>query len=149
MVTFLTTVVIVSVNRRINRLGTVFFRQVIGGFIAVVPHCRHRRVSDRLGFQLTPSQVIAAGIVVLLSGCVGPCRTHHRRADHRRAAPDFRTAADDCGHHRRCRHRDPADGSRRGSPAHPLSLTPVRRGRPADPVADGSLAAAAYALACA
>lgn len=38
VVTFLTTVVIVAVNRRINRLGTpVFFQQVLGGFIAVVP----------------------------------------------------------------------------------------------------------------
>ncbi|HQV19158.1 MAG TPA: threonine/serine exporter family protein, partial [Gordonia sp. (in: high G+C Gram-positive bacteria)] len=69
VVTFLTTVVIVSVNRRINRLGTpVFFQQVIGGFIAVVPAAVIAEVSDRLGFQLTPSQVIAAGIVVLLSG---------------------------------------------------------------------------------
>ncbi|MFZ2239539.1 MAG: threonine/serine exporter family protein, partial [Gordonia amarae] len=69
VVTFLTTVVIVAVNRRINRLGTpVFFQQVLGGFIAVVPAAVISELSDRLGVHMVPSQVIAAGIVVLLSG---------------------------------------------------------------------------------
>lgn len=66
---FATTVVIVAVNRRVNRFGVpVFFQQVIGGFIAVVPAAVASELSDTLGVSLVPSRVIAAGIVVLLSG---------------------------------------------------------------------------------
>ncbi len=66
---FVTTVVIVVVNRRLNRFGTpVFFQQITGGFIAVVPAALTFGLLDRLPLQLSPSLVIAAGIVVLLSG---------------------------------------------------------------------------------
>ena len=66
---FLTTITIVSVNRRVNRLGVpVFFQQVIGGFIAVVPAAVVSELSQTLDIELVPSRVIAAGIVVLLSG---------------------------------------------------------------------------------
>ncbi|AZG46094.1 threonine/serine exporter family protein [Gordonia insulae] len=66
---FLTTVAIVTINRRLNRIGTpVFFQQTIGGFIAVVPAAVTYGLSEELGISIQPSQVIAAGIVVLLSG---------------------------------------------------------------------------------
>uniref|UniRef100_UPI001EE3F0EE threonine/serine ThrE exporter family protein n=1 Tax=Gordonia sp. 'Campus' TaxID=2915824 RepID=UPI001EE3F0EE len=66
---FATTVVTVTVNRTLNRIGTpVFFQQLVGGFIAVVPAALVFGAAERLGVQIAPSQVIAAGIVVLLSG---------------------------------------------------------------------------------
>ena len=66
---FATTVVTVTVNRWLNRIGTpVFFQQLTGGFIAVVPAALVFAAAERLGVQIAPSQVIAAGIVVLLSG---------------------------------------------------------------------------------
>ncbi|MFF0706746.1 MULTISPECIES: threonine/serine exporter family protein [Gordonia] len=69
---WLTTVVTVSFNRRLNRIGTpIFFQQVAGGFIAVVPAALVYELGEKTGWQslsITPSQVIAAGIVVLLSG---------------------------------------------------------------------------------
>ncbi|MBB4137831.1 threonine/serine exporter family protein [Gordonia humi] len=67
----LTTLVIVSLNRRLARAGTpIFFQQFVGGFIAVVPAAMlfHWRESFGLGPEFVPSQIIAAGIVVLLSG---------------------------------------------------------------------------------
>lgn len=69
LLSFGTTAVIVAVNRRLSRFGTpVFFQQVMGGFIAVIPAAVVFAVADRLGIDIAPSQVIAAGIVVLLSG---------------------------------------------------------------------------------
>ncbi|MCH5645242.1 MULTISPECIES: threonine/serine exporter ThrE family protein [unclassified Gordonia (in: high G+C Gram-positive bacteria)] len=69
LLAFLTTVVTVTVNRRLNRIGTpVFFQQVAGGFIAVVPAAVVFGNAEALGVTIAPSQVIAAGIVVLLSG---------------------------------------------------------------------------------
>ncbi|WP_279105177.1 threonine/serine ThrE exporter family protein [Gordonia paraffinivorans] len=66
---FLTTGATVTLNRRLNRIGTpVFFQQFAGGFIAVVPATLVFGASERLGVEIAPSQVIAAGIVVLLSG---------------------------------------------------------------------------------
>ena len=69
---WLTTVVTVTFNRRLNRIGTpIFFQQVAGGFIAVVPAALVYELGEKTGWQslsITPSQVIAAGIVVLLSG---------------------------------------------------------------------------------
>ncbi|WP_298811699.1 threonine/serine exporter ThrE family protein, partial [uncultured Gordonia sp.] len=65
VVTFLTTVVIVSVNRRINRLGTpVFFQQVIGGFIAPAPPSLLPAGSRPPRFPLTPPQGIPPGPLV-------------------------------------------------------------------------------------
>ena len=66
---FVSTVVTITVNRKLNRIGTpVFFQQVMGGFIAVVPAAVVYGNAERLGITIAPSQVIAAGIVVLLSG---------------------------------------------------------------------------------
>ncbi|MFT3661063.1 MAG: threonine/serine exporter family protein [Gordonia sp. (in: high G+C Gram-positive bacteria)] len=66
---FLTSVVIVSVNRRLNQIGTPpFFQQVNGGFIAVLPAALVFELTELAGWSFLPSQIIAAGIVVLLSG---------------------------------------------------------------------------------
>ncbi|MDL9936895.1 threonine/serine exporter family protein [Gordonia sp. ABSL1-1] len=69
LLAFATTVAIVAVNRRLNRIGMPpFFQQILGGFIAVVPAALVYGAADRFDFTLTPSLVIAADIVVLLSG---------------------------------------------------------------------------------
>ncbi|MGV9826693.1 MULTISPECIES: threonine/serine ThrE exporter family protein [unclassified Gordonia (in: high G+C Gram-positive bacteria)] len=66
---FATTAVTVTANRFLNRISTpAFFQQVAGGFIAVVPAALVFSVGERFGVDIAPSQVIAAGIVVLLSG---------------------------------------------------------------------------------
>lgn len=66
---FLTTIVIVSLNRILARIGTpIFFQQVLGGFIAVLPAAGLYHWREELDIVFAPSQVIAAGIVVLLSG---------------------------------------------------------------------------------
>ncbi len=69
LLAFVTTGVTVTINRLLNRIGTpIFFQQVTGGFIAVVPAALVFEGGEKLGFEIMPSQVIAAGIVVLLSG---------------------------------------------------------------------------------
>jgi uncharacterized membrane protein YjjP (DUF1212 family) len=69
LLAFVTTGVTVTINRLLNRIGTpVFFQQVAGGFIAVVPAALVFEGGERIGIEILPSQVIAAGIVVLLSG---------------------------------------------------------------------------------
>ncbi|GAA4745120.1 threonine/serine exporter family protein [Gordonia alkaliphila] len=66
---FVTSVVIVAVNRRLARIGTPpFFQQLAGGFIAVIPAAVIFRWAADTSFAFLPSQIIAAGIVVLLSG---------------------------------------------------------------------------------
>ncbi|GAC70595.1 threonine export protein, partial [Gordonia soli NBRC 108243] len=69
LVAFLSTAVIVAINRRLNRFGIpVFFQQSIGGFIAVVPAALLYGASETLNIELQPTLVIAAGVTVLLSG---------------------------------------------------------------------------------
>ena len=68
-VAFLTTMVIDRVNRVLNRFGLpFFFQQVVGGLIAAAPAATLYTVQDQLGISIRPSLVIAAGVVVLLSG---------------------------------------------------------------------------------
>lgn len=69
VVAFLTTAVIDRVNRVLNSYGTpIFFQQVTGGFIAVIPAAVVFRFSESLGVSIAPTLVIAAGVTVLLSG---------------------------------------------------------------------------------
>lgn len=69
LLAFVTTSITVSVNRLLNKVSTpVFFQQLTGGFIAVVPAALMYELGEQFGIHLAPSQVIAAGIVVLLSG---------------------------------------------------------------------------------
>ncbi|GEE01276.1 hypothetical protein nbrc107696_17220 [Gordonia spumicola] len=69
LTSFITTLVIVTVNRRLARDGTpMFFQQFAGGFIAVMPAATLFHWREQIGVDFLPSQIIAAGIVVLLSG---------------------------------------------------------------------------------
>ncbi|WP_082501661.1 threonine/serine ThrE exporter family protein [Williamsia sp. Leaf354] len=69
VVAFLTTAFIDRMNRFLNRWGTPqFFQQVAGGFIAVIPAALVFRYQEALGVAISPSLVIAAGVIVLLSG---------------------------------------------------------------------------------
>ncbi|GAA2055739.1 threonine/serine exporter family protein [Williamsia deligens] len=69
VVAFLTTAVIDRVNRVLNTYGTpIFFQQLTGGFIAVIPAAVVFRYSASLGVSVAPTLVIAAGVTVLLSG---------------------------------------------------------------------------------
>ncbi|ALG86553.1 threonine/serine ThrE exporter family protein [Gordonia phthalatica] len=66
---FVTTMVIVAGNRRLARIGTpIFFQQMLGGFIAVLPAATLYHWREPLDLDFAPSQIVAAGIVVLLSG---------------------------------------------------------------------------------
>ena len=71
VVAFLTTAVIDRTNRLLNKIGTpLFFQQMTGGFIAVIPAAIVYENRETLGIDIDikPSLVIAAGVVVLLSG---------------------------------------------------------------------------------
>ncbi|MEV0947665.1 threonine/serine exporter family protein [Rhodococcus sp. NPDC049939] len=68
-VAFLTTMVIYRVNLVLNRIGLpFFFQQVVGGLIAATPAATLYTFQEQLGVDIRPSQIIAAGVVVLLSG---------------------------------------------------------------------------------
>ncbi len=66
---FFSTVAIDRTNRVLNRAALpFFFQQVVGGFIATMPAAVLYAFQDQLGLLVRPSQVVAAGVVVLLSG---------------------------------------------------------------------------------
>ncbi|GED98497.1 threonine/serine ThrE exporter family protein [Gordonia crocea] len=66
---FATTIAIVTVNRFLNRIGTPpFFQQLAGGFLAVLPAALLYPALEGSGLGFRPAQIIAAGIIVLLSG---------------------------------------------------------------------------------
>nr|WP_149361199.1 threonine/serine exporter family protein [Lolliginicoccus suaedae] len=66
---FLTTIAIYRTNLYLNRLGLpMFYQQVVGGMIATVPAPVMYSLQDVLGITVLPSQIVATGIVVLLSG---------------------------------------------------------------------------------
>lgn len=66
---FVTSAAIVVVNRQLNRIGTpIFFQQFAGGFIAVLPAAFMFRLVLNTDLTVSPSQIIATGIIVLLSG---------------------------------------------------------------------------------
>lgn len=69
VVSFLTTMVIDRIGRILNRAGLpFFFQQVVGGFVAATPAITLYNFQDQLNINISPSMVIAAGVVVLLSG---------------------------------------------------------------------------------
>ncbi|OZC41634.1 threonine/serine exporter family protein [Rhodococcoides fascians A21d2] len=69
VVSFLTTMVIDRIGRVLNRAGLpFFFQQVVGGFVAATPAITLYNFQDQLNISISPSQIIAAGVVVLLSG---------------------------------------------------------------------------------
>ena len=61
--------VITAVNTYLGRNGLpAFFQQIIGGVIATVPAALLYNFAGYLGVQVSPSQIIASGIVVLVAG---------------------------------------------------------------------------------
>ncbi|OZC67897.1 hypothetical protein CH276_05700 [Rhodococcus sp. 06-470-2] len=69
VVSFLTTMVIDRIGRVLNRAGLpFFFQQVVGGFVAATPAITLYNFQDQLNIDISPSQIIAAGVIVLLSG---------------------------------------------------------------------------------
>ena len=68
-VAFLSAVVIDRTKRVLNRTGLpFFFQQVVGGFIATLPAALLFAAQDVIHITVFPSQVAAAGVIVLLSG---------------------------------------------------------------------------------
>jgi len=68
-VAFGSAVVIDRTKRVLNRTGLpFFFQQVVGGFIATLPAALLFAAQDALHLSVRPSQVAAAGVIVLLSG---------------------------------------------------------------------------------
>ncbi|MFT3900429.1 MAG: threonine/serine exporter family protein [Gordonia sp. (in: high G+C Gram-positive bacteria)] len=66
---FVTTVVIIEFNRRLHHIGTPpFFQQMAGGFLAVLPAALLYPLLQHSGLGFSPAQIIATGIIVLLSG---------------------------------------------------------------------------------
>lgn len=66
---FLTAVLIMSVNTFLARHQLpYFFQNVFGGIIATVPAAVIYTLAAEQGVQISPSQVIASGIIVLLAG---------------------------------------------------------------------------------
>ncbi|GAB2641284.1 threonine/serine exporter family protein [Gordonia jinhuaensis] len=66
---FVSTVVTDRVNRGLNKRGVpLFYQQVVGGAIAVIPAALLYNVARDLHLSIAPSLVIASGVVVLLSG---------------------------------------------------------------------------------
>ncbi len=69
IIAFFTTMVIDRVNRVLNRYGLPFFFQnVVGGMIAAAPAMAVYTFQEQLGVDISPSQIIGAGVTVLLSG---------------------------------------------------------------------------------
>jgi len=68
-VAFGSAAVIDRAKRLLNRTGLpFFFQQVVGGFIATLPAALLFAAQDVLRLTVRPSQVAAAGVIVLLSG---------------------------------------------------------------------------------
>lgn len=69
MVSTLSGAVTFAVNGWFRRRGLpLFFQQAIGGFIATIPAALLYRYRDSLGLDMRPAELIAAGVMVLLSG---------------------------------------------------------------------------------
>ncbi|MGZ4555242.1 MAG: threonine/serine ThrE exporter family protein [Mycobacteriaceae bacterium] len=69
LVALLSAAVIDRTNRLLNRTGLpFFFQQVVGGVIATLPAALLFTTQDALHITMSPSQVTAAGVIVLLSG---------------------------------------------------------------------------------
>ena len=68
-VAFVSAAVIDRAKRLLNRTGLpYFFQQVVGGFIATLPAALLFAAQDVIHITVAPSQVAAAGVIVLLSG---------------------------------------------------------------------------------
>lgn len=69
LLAFITGMLIMGVQKLLNWFGLpYFFQNVAGGFIATIPAAAVWALVANHGAQLRPSQVVAAGIIVLLAG---------------------------------------------------------------------------------
>ncbi|MGD7001410.1 threonine/serine exporter ThrE [Corynebacterium halotolerans] len=69
LTSFLTSVLIMGVNAVLSRYRLpMFFQNVFGGFIATIPAAVSFEVAAQQGVAISPSQIIASGIIVLLAG---------------------------------------------------------------------------------
>lgn len=61
--------VIIAVNTLLGRNGLpVFFQQILGGVIATVPAAVTYAFAGYFGVEISPSQIVASGIIVLVAG---------------------------------------------------------------------------------
>ncbi len=68
-ISFVTTIAIHLSRTRLDQAGLpVFFQQVVGGALAAIPALVLYNFEDRLGISVSPSTMIAAGVIVLLAG---------------------------------------------------------------------------------
>lgn len=66
---FVMCLTIIAVNTLLGRNGLPpFFQQILGGFIGTVPAALMYSFAGSLGIHISPSQIIASGIVVLVAG---------------------------------------------------------------------------------
>ncbi|WP_293769038.1 threonine/serine exporter ThrE family protein [uncultured Corynebacterium sp.] len=69
LLTFVIAVIIMSVNAGLERLRVpLFYQNIVGGFIAVVPAAILYNVAAQFSISFRPSQVIGSGIIVLVAG---------------------------------------------------------------------------------
>lgn len=69
VISFFTTIVIHLSRTALDEAGLPqFFQQVVGGALATIPALVLYNFEDRLGISVSPSTMIAAGVIVLLAG---------------------------------------------------------------------------------
>ncbi len=69
LITFVVAAIIMGCNTWLGRLRVpVFYQNVIGGFIAVVPAAITYNIAASIGVTLLPAQIIGSGIIVLVAG---------------------------------------------------------------------------------
>lgn len=68
-ISFIVAAVIMGGSTWLEQRGLpAFFQNVFGGFVSTVPAALSYRWANTLGFELSPSQIVASGIVVMLAG---------------------------------------------------------------------------------
>lgn len=69
VISFIVAGIIIGGSAWLDRRGLpAFFQNVFGGFVATVPAALSYRWAHTLGFELSPAQIVASGIVVMLAG---------------------------------------------------------------------------------
>ncbi|AKE40767.1 threonine export carrier [Corynebacterium kutscheri] len=69
LVSFLIAVVIMAGSRWLAKHSLpMFFQNIFGGFVATVPAAVTYQIANSYGMDITPSHIVAAGIIVMLAG---------------------------------------------------------------------------------
>lgn len=69
IISFIVAGIIMGGSAWLDKRGLpAFFQNVFGGFVSTVPAALSYRWASTLGFELSPAQIIASGIVVMLAG---------------------------------------------------------------------------------